>query len=355
MFAYVTWLRPQTLNDSIQSMLAGKRVLVTGGAGAIGSNMVHVLLALGCEVTVLDDFSSGYLDNLADVVDAVRLVRGDVDSDASVTEAFAGDPHYVFHLAAHFANQSSIDHPLADCKSNANGTIRVLEHCRTARSLNRLVYASSSCVLGNNDGVMDETAPFATDTPYAVSKLAGELYTQIYHREFNVPTSTVRYFNVYGPGERPGPYRNVLPNFAQRALWGYPLVITGTGMESREFVFVDDAVHGTLLAATKAAALGQVFHIGSGAVRTIRELAESILTATGRDVPIEYKPRRHWDSIVTRQTSFAKAEGLLGYEPRTPFETGLARTVKWLETLDLPAPTARPQFGEGANSVEPDA
>lgn len=336
------------LDDSIRSKLAGSRALVTGGAGAIGSNTVHALLGLDCEVTVLDDFSSGYLDNLADVASAITLVRGDVDSDASVAEAFSRDPHYVFHLAAHFANQNSIDHPLEDCRSNANGTIHVLEHCKAARSLKRFVYASSSCVLGHSDEIMVEETPFATDTPYAVSKLAGELYTQIYHKVFGIPTSVVRYFNVYGPGERPGPYRNVLPNFVQRAIWGQPLVITGTGVESREFVFVEDAVHGTLLAATADAALGQVFHIGSGAVRTIRELAESVVAATGHEVPIEYKARRHWDTILTRQTSFAKAQRLLGYEPRIPFETGLARTVDWIRALALPAPASQPELSGGA-------
>ena len=200
---------------------------------------------------------------------------------------------------------------------------------------------------------MVEESPYATDTPYAVSKLAGELYTQIYHKVFGVPTSVVRFFNVYGPGERPGPYRNVLPNFVQLALWGQPLVITGTGVESREFVFVEDAVHGTLLAATSEAALGEIFHLGSGAVRTIRELAETVLTATEHEVPIEYKTRRQWDSILTRQTSFAKAQRLLGYEPRVPFETGLARTVDWIRALALPVPTARQEPGKGAAIASP--
>ena len=324
------------LDARARSAFHGARALVTGGAGAIGSNLAKTLLDLGCQVTVLDNLSSGHLTNLEPTVSSSALIRGDVSVERDVTVAFSSEPHFVFHLAAHFANQSSIDHPLEDCQSNAIGTLRVLEACRHTPSLRRFVYASSSCVLGQHHGPMAEDTPFATDTPYAVSKLAGELYSEIYHREFNVPTSVVRYFNVFGPGERPGRYRNVLPNFVQRALWGLPLIITGDGTESREFVNVQDAVRGTLAVATTDAAVGEVFHIGSGDVRTIRELAEAIVEATGKEAPIEYRPRRHWDHIRSRQTSFAKARRVLGYEPQVRFDIGLTQTVNWIAGLDLP-------------------
>lgn len=322
------------VGDRNLSTLIGSRCLVTGGAGAIGSNLVRTLVDLRCGVTVIDNFTSGYLTNLDGVTNGITLVRGDVNSDADVAEAFADDPEYVFHLAAHFANQNSIDHPIDDCETNANGTIRILNRCRSATGLKRVVYASSSCVLGRNDGIMHERSAFDTETPYAVSKLAAELYTHVYHRAFGIPTSVVRYFNVYGPGERPGRYRNVLPNFVHRALTGQPLVITGTGDESREYVFVRDAVRATLLVAASVRAVGEVFHIGSGAVRTTRELAERVIDVTGSDVPIEYTARRTWDTVMRRQTSFDKARTIVGYEPMVSFDEGLARTVEWIRALD---------------------
>ena len=312
--------------------LAGEPCLVTGGAGAIGSNLVGALVRAGARVTVLDDLSSGSAANLA-AFPMATLVTGDVGNPADVRRAFAGNPRFVFHLAAQFANQNSVEHPVRDCTTNALGTLHVLEAARGQRDLARFVYASSSCVLGHQDGELHEGLPTMPDTPYGASKLAGEIYTLMYRRLYGLPTSVVRYFNVYGPGERPGPYRNVLPNFVQRALRGAPLVITGTGDETREFVFVEDAVRGTILAATHPAALGELFHIGSGAVRTIRALAESVRQVVGDHVAIEYAPRRGWDSILARRTRFTKAATMLGYAPEVSFEDGLARTVAWIREL----------------------
>lgn len=312
--------------------LSGARCLVTGGAGAIGSNLVAALTRLGARATVLDNLSSGWRNNL-DGLPNVTLVVGDVNAEEDVERAFAGEPQYVFHLAAHFANQNSIDHPLADCVTNANGTVRILDRCRSVSGLVRVLYASSSCVFGHQDGELSETSPVMPDTPYAVSKLAGEYYTRLYHRLFAVPTTVVRYFNVFGPGELPGDYRNVVPNFIKRALSGQPLVITGTGEETREFVFVGDAVKATLLAAAHECAVGDIFHVGSGEVKTVREVAEAVRAVSGCRVPIEFRPRRSWDSVRSRRTSFARAREVLGYQPETSFEDGLAATAEWLRAL----------------------
>jgi nucleoside-diphosphate-sugar epimerase len=169
-----------------------------------------------------------------------------------------------------------------------------------------------------------------------VSKLAGEYYARTYHDTFGVPTTVLRYFNVFGPGERPGRYRNVIPNFIRRALDGESLTITGTGEETREYVFVDDAVHATLLAAVTDPAQGQVLHVGSGAVLTTRGLAERVLAATGSRAPVTHVARRSWDAVAHRSTSSAKARRMLGYEPRVPFDEGLARTVEWIRRLPTP-------------------
>src|SRR4051794_28547718 len=174
------------------------------------------------------------------------------------------------------------------------------------------------------------------ETPYGSSKLAGENYTLVYADCYKLPAAVVRYFNVFGPGEYPGRYRNVIPNFLHRALHNEDLTITGTGEEAREFVYVKDAVQGTLRAALNPAAHGDVFHLGSGNVLTIRELAESILALDGVSCQIKYAPRRAWDHVTRRETSFEKAKRVLGYAPKANFQEGLLATWNWLrEQEDL--------------------
>ena len=318
--------------NDIFTQFAGMDCVVTGGAGAIGSNLVRALRHSGARVTVLDNLSSGHADNLADLPD-VRLVRGDVADPVAVDDAFGSNPAYVFHLAAQFANQNSVEHPLTDLRTNAGGTLELLERARRTPSVRGFVYASTSCVLGGQGGTLSETSPVHPDTPYAVSKLAGEYYVGMYNSLHGTPTVVVRYFNVFGPGERPGRYRNVLPNFVHRALRGEPLSITGTGEETREFVFVEDAVQGTLRAALTEEAHGRCFHIGSGRVLTIRELAEKVQAATGSLSAIEFQPKRHWDAVPHRCTDFTRARKILGYAPQVEFEDGLARTVSWMRRM----------------------
>jgi nucleoside-diphosphate-sugar epimerase len=314
---------------------SGKSCLVTGGAGAIGSQLVRSLLDSGASVTVLDNFTSGHLENLSPVLSSVRLVRGSVSNPEDVKIAFASSPHYVFHLAAHFANQNSVEHPTADMITNVVGTQMVLEEARKDERLLGLVYASSSCVLAHQKGVMREDLRPLPETPYGASKLGGENYTLVYADCYKLPATVVRYFNVFGPGEFPGRYRNVIPNFLHRALHGQDLIITGTGQECREFVHVSDAVNATMLAAITAEARGDVFHVGSGNVLTVRRLAEAICELEGAEIGIQYAPRRAWDNVLRRETCFDKARKVLGYEPLMSFEHGLRATWAWLKNLEL--------------------
>ena len=316
------------MDQSIEA-IAGHSCLVTGGAGAIGSNIVRCLYGMHCSVTVLDNLSSGFRDNLADLK-GIRFIHGDVRNPAHISDALTEGPEYVFHLAAQFANQNSVEHPITDLETNASGTVQLLEACRKLSRLKAFVYASSSCVLGGQEGILSETSPLRPETPYAASKLVGEFYMMLYHRLHSLPTVVIRYFNVYGPGERPGVYRNVIPNFVDRALTNKPLRITGSGEETREFVFVEDAVRGTILAAVVPAAHGDLFHIGSGNVIKIRDLASRIRDLTRSNVDIEFQPRRSWDGVSMRQTSFEKARKILGYSPATSFDEGLRRTVDWI-------------------------
>lgn len=315
----------------------GTKCLVTGGAGTIGSHLVRSLVEGGAEVTVIDNFTSGHLSNLTEVLPRIRLVRGSITSDVDLKSAFSNKPEYVFHLAAHFANQNSVEHPYSDMMTNAVGTQMILDCARNNPRLRGLVYSSSSCVLGGQSEIMHEDMRPAPETPYGVSKLAGEHYTVVYSQVYNLPAAVVRYFNVFGPNEHPGRYRNVIPNFMWRAIHGESLTITGTGTESREFVYVTDAIAGTALAALTPAAKGEVIHLGSGNNVTIGELGQKIVALGGYRSKLLFEPRRSWDAVTRRQTSSEKARRILGYEATTGFDEGLRKTWEWINDPEVMA------------------
>ena len=203
------------------------RVLITGGAGAIGSNLASELCARGNEVVVLDDLSSGYREL---VPSAARLIEGSVTDDGAIAAAFAAAPDYVIHAAALFANQNSVDHPRDDLLVNGLGLIKVLESCKAAR-VRKVLFCSSSCVYGGKSVMREDDLELHPDTPYAITKWLGERYIRYWADYQELNAVSVRLFNIYGPGERPGRYRNVIPNFIDLALRGEPLTITGTGEE----------------------------------------------------------------------------------------------------------------------------
>jgi UDP-glucose 4-epimerase len=304
------------------------RVLVTGGAGAIGSNLVTALLARGDEVTVLDDLSSGRAEL---VPEGARLLRGSVAEGDALDEAFAARPERIFHLAALFANQNSVEHPDRDLLVNGLGTIRVLERAARLEGA-RVLNVSSSCVYGGAIEVMHEDLVGAElDTPYAVTKLLGEQYAGFWARHHRLHVVSVRLFNVYGPGEHPGRYRNVIPNFLATAMRGEPLVITGTGAETRDFTFVADTVRGMVAALdSDRAAPGDVFNLASGRETSILDLAQAVNEITGNAAPIEFVARRSWDQVSRRLGDITRAREVLGFEPMVGLEEGLARAHAWL-------------------------
>ena len=310
-----------------------KHVLVTGGAGAIGSNLVKALLARGCRaLSVLDNLSSGKRENLPQCPE-VTLFPDTIVNDAILREIFAKDVAVVFHLAANFANQNSVDFPRLDLDTNGMGTLKLLEYAAEAQ-VERFVYVSSSCVYGNKDYPLHEDDPeYNLDTPYAITKLLGERYTTFFHNHYHLPTVILRYFNAYGPGEYPGKYRNVIPNFFALAMQGKPLPITGTGEETRDFTFNQDTVAGTISSAEAAEAVGQIFNIGSGRETKILELAEKVNALTANPAGIEFKASRSWDLIRRRIASIERARQTYGYAPRVALDEGLQRTYTWLKTV----------------------
>lgn len=303
------------------------RVLVTGGAGAVGSNLVRALLDDGLDVVVLDDLSSGYRELVPEDAD---FIAGSITDDEALERAFEPVPDYVFHMAALFANQNSVEHPVDDLLINGLGTQNVLEMSR-ARGVKKVVFNSSSCVYGNKIVMLESDREFDLDTPYAITKLLGEHYCTFWSREHGLDTVTVRIFNSYGPNEYPGRYRNVIPNFIASALKGEPLRITGSGEETRDFTYVSDIVSGLVAVMRVDTTPGDVFNLGSGTETRIIDLAHRINRLTGNGAGVAFEPRRHWDHVSRRRANIDKGRSALGYEPRVGLDEGLEMTYDWLK------------------------
>lgn len=307
-------------------------VLVTGGAGAIGSNLVRELHRKGAKIIVLDDLSSGCKDNIANIK-GVQFIEGSITNDIILEKIFLNPINYIFHLAASFANQRSVENPLGDLDINLAGTLKLLQYSTKVKNFNRFVYASSSCVYGNSVGIITEESSLQPETPYAISKMAAENYVRFFYKYYGLPTVILRYFNSYGPGEYPGKYRNVIPNFFDSAILGSPLLITGTGEETRCFTFVDDIVDGTIRSALKEEAVGGCFNIGSENEIKIKDLAERINSLTNNKAEIKFIEKRKWDTIFRRISSCEKAQKILDYNPKITFEEGLKITHDWFLNL----------------------
>ncbi|NOZ00569.1 MAG: NAD-dependent epimerase/dehydratase family protein [Deltaproteobacteria bacterium] len=312
----------------------GKTILVTGGVGAIGSNLVRALADAGAgTIIVLDDLSSSSLWNLPSVP-GLLFVEGSVSDEIKLKRVFNERPDIVFHLAAFFANQNSVDYPESDLEVNGLGTLRMLEYSVMNR-VEKFVYASSGCAIYGAENPL----PFKEDfismhltTPYQITKMLGELYSNFFMHHHGLKIVKPRFFNSYGPGEIPGQYRNVIPNFIYWALSGKPLVITGTGKETRDFTWVGDINDGLLRAGAFEEAVGEEFNLASGQEVEIGNLAEMVVEMTGSTAGIEYGERRAWDTKSRLLASVEKARGLIGYDPgHVPFEEGLRLTVEWVK------------------------
>ena len=303
-----------------------KRILVTGGAGAIGSHLVLSLIASGNEVTVLDDLSSGYKALLPETSD---FLYGSITDDAILEAAFDRRPDVVFHLAALFANQQSVDRPQLDLEVNGLGTLKLLEKCEKFK-VARFIYTSSSCVYGHQEKNLHEEDKLQDlDTPYAATKLLGEHYARIWAQKKEFSVKVVRIFNSYGPNEFPGKYRNVVPNFIEKALRGESLTILGEGTETRDFTYVSDVVEGLTLASTAKEEDFGIYNIGSGVGTRILDLANQINTISGNQAPITFAPRRNWDHILHRVSDISLAKEKLNFSPVVSLADGLLKTFEW--------------------------
>ncbi len=307
-----------------------ERYIVTGGAGFIGSHLVERLLRDGHQVRVIDNFITGKRENLAPLDGNLEVHEVSL-TDASALPPIFREVDYVFHLAALPSVPRSIDDPLTTHNYNVTGTLNILIAARDAQ-VKRLVYAASSSAYGDVVGEykVEDLAPRPM-SPYGVAKLAGEYYCQSFTHVYGLETVSLRYFNVFGPRQDPtSQYAAVIPLFITMMLDGQRPVIYGDGQQSRDFTYVDNVVHGNLLAAKAPGAAGQMMNLATAGRVNLLELVERINRRLGTDFePVLAAPRA--GDIKHSRASIDRARQLLGYEPVVDFDTGLARTVAWYQ------------------------
>ncbi len=309
-------------------------ILVTGGAGAIGNNLCRKLAEVGAaKIILLDDLSSSYEWNIPNLKN-ILFVKGSITNDIDLKRVFREKPTYIFHLAAFFANQNSVDYPEKDLLVSQLGTLKMLEYAVMSGEVKRFVYAGSGCAIYGAEAPLPLKEDFISmhlSTPYQISKMSGELYCNFYWHHYGLPIVKTRFFNSYGPGEVPGQYRNVIPNFIFWAMKGLPLPITGDGNMTRDFTFVMDIVFALMQAGYRKKAIGEEINIASANEIKILHLAEIINKLTGNKSGIIYKNRRKWDTKSRLLASIDRAKKLLGYEPQTSFEEGILKTIQWFK------------------------
>jgi UDP-glucose 4-epimerase len=302
--------------------------LVTGGAGFIGSHLVDALVVRGHEVRVLDNLSTGAIDNLAWVRGQVDFVRGDVTEPEDVRKAVQG-VEVVYHQAALASVPRSIADPMATHHACATGTLNVLIAARDAK-VRRVVYAASSSAYGNSALLpRREAHPPSPRSPYAIAKLTGEHYCEAVCQIYGLETVRLRYFNVFGPRQPPGsPYSAVIPLFIEAMLNGRDPIVQGDGLQSRDFTYVEDVIQANLLAAEAPRVAGQVYNIACGRRTTLIQLLDALNDILGTSVKPLYQEPRAGD-VRHSEADIARAQTDLGYCPRWDLKEGLARSVEY--------------------------
>jgi UDP-glucose 4-epimerase len=299
------------------------RSLVTGGAGFIGSAVVRALLARGDDVRVLDNFSTGKRENLAGLTGSVEIVAGDLMDGDATSRAVAG-VEAVFHLAAKVSVPQSVAAPLEDQRTNCEGTLRLLQAAARA-GVERVVYSSSAAVYGDNPRLpLVETEAPRPQSPYGVSKCAGELYARMFHAAYGLEAVALRYFNVFGPRQDPNsPYSGVLSRFMDATRRGEAMTIFGDGRQTRDFVYVEDVARANLLAHEARGVAGEVFNVGRGEATSLLQIAGLLAQLAGGGVHgPRFEPARAGD-IVHSLADISAARERLRFAPRWTVEAGL--------------------------------
>lgn len=306
-----------------------RKVLVTGGAGFIGSNLVKRLLEDGNSVTVLDNFLSGYRENLVPF-SSVKIIEGDVRDKKAVEIAMKG-AEVVFHLAASVGNKRSIDLPISDAEINVLGTINVLETARK-EGVRKIVTSSSAGIFGELKTLpIKEDHPIEPDSPYGCTKLCEEKLCLAYAKLYDIEAVCLRYFNVYGPNQRFDAYGNVIPIFVFRMFNNEPIIIFGDGEQTRDFVHVDDVVQANIKAANAIGVSG-AFNIASGTRITINDLVKLITRHYSKEIQVIHGDERPGD-VKHSLADISLANKMIDYKPIVNLEVGVKEYVEWVRGI----------------------
>lgn len=306
-----------------------EQVLVTGGAGFIGSHLVERLVKDGKSVRVLDNFISGKDENLSEVKNDIEIIKGDI-RDLNIVRQSVKGCTLVFHQAALRSVPKSVDNPALTNDVNIQGTLNVLMSSRD-ENVRRVVYASSSSAYGETN-IIPETEDISPNpvSPYAVSKLAGEHYCRVFSAIHGLFTVSLRYFNVFGPRQDPeSMYSTVVPKFIQQAIRNEPFEIHSDGLQSRDFTYVSNVVNANIAASRGDGISGEYFNIACGKTTSIKQVADIVARILNKPARYNYTPRRAGDVRMT-QADITKAKNLLAYEADVELEDGLKKTIDFL-------------------------
>ena len=301
--------------------------LITGGAGFIGSHLVRRIIASGGLVRVVDNLSTGYPERLDHVRDSIQILNGDLADEAVAAEAVK-DIDYVLHQAAVPSVQRSIMDALSTNRSNVTATLNLLEKSRNA-GVRRFVYAASSSAYGDTEVLPKmEEMPANPLSPYALQKWVGERYCKIYYELYGLETVSLRYFNVFGPGQNPySEYSAVIPRFTTKLLAKEPITVYGDGEQSRDFTYIENVIEANILGLRATNAPGEVCNIGCGQRVSLNELIRMLEKILGVRAEVEYAPAKPGD-VRHSLADITKATRILGYVPKIQIEEGLRRTIE---------------------------
>tara|TARA_B100000029_G_scaffold514154_1_gene615908 strand:+ start:1075 stop:2043 length:969 start_codon:yes stop_codon:yes gene_type:complete len=312
-----------------ESDFNGRSCLVTGGAGFIGSNLSRYLANIGAKVLVIDDFSTGRKMNVSDFENlGIKLVNSDISNQKETSKYFS-EIDYVFHQAAVPSVPRSISEPMLTNNSNVKGTLSVLENSRL-NNVKKVIYAASSSAYGDTEILPKKESMISSPlSPYAVQKLTGEMYCKTYFDNFGLRTTSLRYFNVYGPYQDPNSeYSAVIPIFIKQALTNKPVKIYGDGSTSRDFTFIDDVIQANLQSATSKKSDGFVVNVAYGNSFTLTELASKIIHTIESESKIVYEPFRKGD-VLHSLADLSRAKELIDYTPQFSLSKGLEKTIEF--------------------------
>tara|TARA_X000000950_G_C13845938_1_gene632335 strand:- start:531 stop:1622 length:1092 start_codon:yes stop_codon:yes gene_type:complete len=330
------YLKELNLENSITNFFKGKKILITGGAGGIGSNLaisVSKLVGKKGLVIVLDNLSSIKKDIPLDFpkLENLLFIKGDIRNNEDLNRVFREKPNIVFHLAAFFANQNSVDYPINSADVDIIGLLKLLD-ISVISNVSKFIYASSGCSIYGSYGKLPLKEDFMSmhlTTPYQINKMSGEMICNYYLHQFGLNIVKCRFFNSYGPGEVPGQYRNVIPNFIYWSMKRKSIPLTGTGNETRDFTYVLDLVQGLIKSAYYKSAIGESFNLASSKETKIIDLINSINSYTGNNSPIIKLNKRKWDTKSRLRASIDLARKKIYYKPLVKFEKGLKENISW--------------------------